>query len=168
MVFGVADLAEHVARCESFVADAESRHREFDGGELVVVVEDSEVVRQTGGCGFAAKKARAQRMKCGEPRALGRNTGTEKQRGDARLHLFSGFVGKGDSEDVFCGDAFRNEIGHAKGDGPRFAGAGHGQNEERAFRCFCSETLFWIQLIEEREHCVRSGNFGDAIMLAEG
>ena len=168
VIFGVADLAEDIPRRESLVTDVEARHREFDGGELVVVIENREVIRQTGRGGFAAKKASAQRMECGEPRAFGRNTGTEKQIRDTRLHFFGGLIGEGDSEDVFSRNAFRNEIGHAKSDGPRFAGAGTSKNEERAFRCFCGETLFCIQLIEEREHCIRSGNFGNAIMLAEG
>src|SRR5260221_2704667 len=148
----MADFAEDIARCEGLVADMEAIHCEFNGGELVVVVEYGEVVRQTGGCSFAAKQARAKRMECREPGTVGRNSGATKKVCNARLHFFGGLVGESDGENIFSGDAFRNEICHAECDGARFACARAGKNEERSIGCFSCESLFRIQLFEEREH----------------
>jgi len=155
----MADFAEDIARGESFVADVETRHREFHGSELVVVVEDREVVRQACGRGFTAKQARTERMERGKPWPVGRDAGAKKEVLNTRLHFLGGFVSEGDGEHIFRGDAFRNEIRHAKGDGAGFAGTGAGKNEEWSIGCFRCESLFRIQLFEEREHCVRSGNF---------
>lgn len=82
-----------------------------------------------------------------EPRAFGRNASTEEQVSDAGLHFFGGFVCEGDCEDVFGGDAVRNEISHAESDGAGFAGAGTGENEHGTFGGFRGETLFRVELI---------------------
>src|SRR6267154_2901608 len=163
----MADFAEDIARREGFVADVETGHCEFDGGELVVVVEDREIVRQACGCGFAAKQARAERMERGKPRAVGRNSGAKEQIRNARPHFLGCLVGEGNGEDVFRGDAFRNKICHAERDGAGLAGASAGKNEERSIGCFSCEALFRIQLFKEREHCVRSGKFCRAFMVAD-
>src|SRR3989442_8730945 len=106
----MADFAEDIAWREGFVADVEARHCEFDGGELVVVVEDREVVRQACGCGFAAKQARAERMERGKPWPVGRNSGAKQQVRNASLHFLGCLISEGDGEDVFRGGAFRYEI----------------------------------------------------------
>jgi len=67
-------------------------------------------------------------MKRGKPRALGRNSGTEKQVRDACLHFFGGFVGEGDRENVFGRDTLGDEISHAEGDGTRLASASAGED----------------------------------------
>src|SRR5438132_4735731 len=163
----MADFAEDIARGESFVADIESRHRKLDGGELVVVVEDCKIVRQAGGRSFAAKQARAKRMERRKPGTVRRNSGATKKVRDARLHFLGWPVGEGDGENIFSGDAFRNEICHAEGDGARFACARTGKNEERSIGCFSCQALFRIQLFKEREHCVRSRKFCRAFMVAD-
>ena len=163
----MADFAEDIARGEGLVAAFETRHCKFDGGDLVVVVEDRKVVRQACGCGFAAKQARAERMERGKPRAVGRNSGAKKEVCNARPHFLSCLISEGDGEDVFRGDAFRNEICHAERDGAGLAGASAGKNEERSIGCFSCKALFRIQLFEEREHCVRSVKFCRAFMVAD-
>ena len=140
----MADFAEDIARREGFVADVEARHCEFNGGELIVVVEDREIVGQACGCGFAAKQACAERMERGKPWAVRRDAGAKKEVRDTCLHFLCGFVGERDGEDIFRGDAFRNEICHAECDGARFAGTGAGKNEKWSIGCFRREALFRI------------------------
>ena len=85
-------------------------------------------------------------MEGGKPRTIGRNSGAEKKSGDARLHFFRGFVGEGDGENIFRGNAFGDEVCHAESDRARFSGAGAGENKERAFGDFGGEALFGIEL----------------------
>jgi hypothetical protein len=101
-------------------------------------------------------------VKCGKPRAFGRNAGAKEKVGNARLHFLGGFVGKGDGKNIFRGYAFGNEICHAKRDGARFAGTCARKDKQWPFGGFGGKTLFRIQLFEEREHCFRSGNFCSA------
>ncbi len=86
-------------------------------------------------------------MESGEPRRGGRNSGFEEEIGDAGAHFFGGFVGESDGEDGFGGSAVGDEIGHAKSDGARFAGACAGKNEDGAFGGFGGTTLFGIELV---------------------
>ena len=48
------------------------------------------------------------------------------------LHLTRGFVGEGDGENVPGPDAARDHVSHAAGDDSRLAGAGSGEDEQRA------------------------------------
>jgi hypothetical protein len=166
VIFGEADLAEDGAGLQLFVFEIEATHGKFDGGELVGVVEDRKIRGQAGGRGFAPKQARAQRMKRGEPRAFGWNTGFQQKVGDARLHFLGCFVGEGDREDGFGGDTARNEIGHAEGDGASFAGTGAGEQKHRTFGGFCGETLFRIERVEKVLH--GSVEESDSTMLTDG
>ena len=168
VIFGEADLAEDVARLEIVVIDVERGDGQLDGGELVVVVEDGEIGRKAGGSSFAAEQARAERVECRKPGALGRDSGAHEQIGDAILHLFGGFVGESDGEDGFGGNAFGDEIGHAESDGAGFAGAGSGEDEHRAFGGFGGEALFGIQRVEKVLHWVCEKKNCDMSMLADG
>ncbi len=107
---------------------------------------------ETCGCGFTAKEAGAQGVKRGNPRPFGRHAGAEKQIGYARLHLLGGFVGESDRENGFGGDALRNEMRHAIGDGAGLAGARARENENGAFSSFRCKTLLGVQSLEKVIH----------------
>jgi len=83
-------------------------------------------------------------MKCGEPRTFRWDSRAQQEIGDAILHFLGGFVGESNRQNGFGRNALQNKIGHAKSDGASLAGAGPGENEQRAFGGFCGETLFRI------------------------
>src|SRR5437016_6934104 len=91
-------------------------------------------------------------MECREPRAFWRNSGAKEKVGDAILHFFRGFVGERDGENRFGGYAARDELGHAKSDGARFARTGSSEDEDWTFSSFGGETLFRIQRVEKVLH----------------
>src|SRR5882757_6443013 len=106
----MADFAEDIARREGFVADVETGHCEFDGGELVVVVEDREIVRQACACGFAAKQARAERMERGKQGAVARMTGGKNNVTNPLPIFLGSLVGEVEGEVVSGADPFKNKI----------------------------------------------------------
>ena len=91
-------------------------------------------------------------MKRGEPRAFGRNAGTEKKIGDAGLHFLGGFVGEGDCEDGLSRNAAGDQTGHAESDGASLAGSSSSEKKNRALGSFRGETLFRIQRAKKVLH----------------
>src|SRR5262249_27244647 len=67
-------------------------------------------------------------------------------------HFLGGFVGEGNRQNMFSGNATGDEMGHAVGNGARLAGAGACENQHRAFGGFRGATLFWIQFRKKSEH----------------
>src|SRR5581483_5993644 len=63
-----------------------------------------------------------------------------------------GFVGESDRENGFGGDALRNEMRHAIGDGAGLAGARARENENGAFSSFRCKTLLGVQSLEKVIH----------------
>ena len=109
------------------------------------------VVAHLQGFDVAAQHAHAEGVEGGDER-LGQR-GVAEQAVDALGHLAGGLVGEGDGEDGVGGDAFfADEPGDAAGDDARFAGAGAGQDEQRAFSGLDGGALFGIQIVDERLH----------------
>src|SRR5215813_10631636 len=132
MILGVTDAGENVARSQTVLLNLQFGHCEFDRADLVVVVVDSEVTRQARGSGFTAQKARAQRMKSGDPGLTGRDASAKEQIGNAVAHFLRSFVRKGDGENGFRRHTFSDEVGDAVGDRAGFARARACKNEYRA------------------------------------
>ncbi len=107
----------------------------------------------------AAQNAHAERVECGDQR-LGERRVAE-QALDALGHLAGGLVGEGDGEDGVGSDAlFLDEPGDAAGDDAGLAGAGSGEDQQRALGGFDGGALFGIQFVDERLHGVSPGGKG--------
>ena len=71
----------------------------------------------------------------------------------ALAHLLCGLVGEGDCQDVPGRDTFvGDQVGDAVRYDARLAGAGAGENEQRAFRVFDGSALFRIERRKEVSH----------------
>ncbi len=160
VVLGVTDAAKDVTRRKGIVVDAEAAHRKLYGSELIVIVVDGEVSRQAGRRVLAAEKAHAEGMKCGNPGLRRRDTGAKKKIRDSSAHFFRGLVGEGHGENALGRHALRDQIGHPKGDGARFAGTCASQKQERAFRGLGSLALLGIEFGKKVEHERRSRGNG--------
>ena len=70
-------------------------------------------------------------------------------------HLLGGFVGEGDREDVPRRHAFfGDQVGDAMSDDARLAGAGAGENQQRAFGCLDGFALLFVEGRQEISHYV--------------
>lgn len=168
VVFGKADAAKDVARLKIVVIDIQGAHGQLDGCKLVGIIKNGKVRGETSGRSFTAQQTRTKGMKSGEPGTFRRNSGAEEQVGDAILHFFGRFVGESDSENGLCRHAARNQIGHAESYGAGLAGAGSGQNQNRAFGSFRSEALFRIERFKKVLHESMRKRLSDTLMLADG
>ena len=125
--------------------------------DLIVGVEDGEVGLQADQLGMAAQDLHADRMERAEPRhAL---DDLPDHRADARLHLARGLVGEGDGEDFRRARAAeREDVGDARGQHARLAGAGAGEHQHRAVERLDRLALLRVQAgeIGRRRHCARA------------
>jgi hypothetical protein len=64
---------------------------------------------------------------------------------DAFLHFARGFVGEGDGENVSRGNAALDHVADPERDDPRLAGAGAGENKDRAFGRLDGQSLLRVE-----------------------
>ena len=164
VVFGPGDAAEDGARGELFGVEAHALHHLLDDGLLVVFVVDGEGAGEAffphaQGLDVAAQDADAEGVEGGDE-GFGEG-GVADEAVDALGHFRGGLVGEGDGEDGVGGNAFfADQPGDAAGDDAGFAGAGAGQDEQRAVGGFDGGALFGIQIGEERRQRATSGGKG--------
>ena len=115
--------------------------------ELVVGAEDGEVGFQPDQLGVAAQDLGADGVEGAEPgHAL---AGRADQRADPVLHLPGGLVGEGHRQDVEGARPTRgDQVGDARGQHPGLAGAGPGQDEDRALRGLDGAALLGVEPLE--------------------
>ena len=106
------------------------------------------------GFDVAAQDADAEAVE-GRERGLGERRVAEDFV-DALGHLLGGLVGEGDGEDLVGGNAaLFDEVGDAMGDDPGLAGAGAGEQEDRAVHGLDALLLLRVHVVEEvRGHAV--------------
>ena len=122
----------------------------FYGGGLIVVIVNGEIARQAQMMRFATDQAGAEGMKRGDPDVRGVAAGGAQQVADAVFHDAGGFIGEGYGENGAARDAPLYQVSDAIGDDTRLAGAGAGQNQQRAFG---REHRFALALVEFVEEC---------------
>ena len=83
-----------------------------------------------------------------------------QQVADAVFHHARGFVGERDGENGAARDALFDQMGDAIGDDARLAGAGAGENEQRAFGREHGFALAFVEFVEESGW--REGNCSSA------
>ena len=121
----------------------------FEGGELLGLVVDDEILFITEAIDEFAQDADAKGMECAQcwaGRFFGFVGGTVARNEliDALLHFARGLVGESDGENIFRRDIALDEVSDAKGDDAGFAGAGPGQDEERTLNGFDGLTLLRV------------------------
>jgi hypothetical protein len=67
---------------------------------------------------------------------------------DSLAHFLGGFIGEGDGQDSFGGNAFFDKPRDSVSDDPRFSGSRCGQNQERAFFVKNRARLFGVEKIK--------------------
>ena len=119
----------------------------FKQADLVVGIEDGEAGLEADELGVAAQDLDADGVEGAEPRhAL---DGAADEIADALLHLARRLVGEGDGEDLPGEGAARGEdVGDARRQHARLAGAGAGQNQHRAVERFDRRTLLRVEAVE--------------------
>ena len=151
---------EHAGR-PALLVDVLGLEQLLQQPDLVVDVEDGEVGLEADQLGMAAQDLRADRMERAEPRhAL---DDLPDHGADARLHLARRLVGEGDGED-FRGAraAEREDVGDARGQHARLAGAGAGQHQHRAVERLDRLALLRIEAGEIRRRHGRARARRDA------
>ena len=92
-------------------------------------VEDGEGAGEPDGVAVHAERAMADAVERAAPEAARLDA---RELLDAVEHLLGGLVGEGEEEDFAGADALGEEVGDAVGEGAGLAGAGAGEDEERA------------------------------------
>ena len=138
------DFVEHIGLGEvgAFGVDLGVGDAGFDEVAGVIAVEDGKIAIVTEGFGVEAKDAGANGMKSAAPE------GTEfvaEEVGNAAHHFGSGFVGEGEQQDSFRGDALFEKEGDAIGEGAGLAGPGAGNDEGGAWRGGDGGELLFVQ-----------------------
>ena len=115
--------------------------------DLVVGIEDGEAGLEADQLGVAAQDLDADGVERAEPRhAL---DGAADELADALLHLARRLVGEGDGEDLAGeGAAGGEDVGDARRQHARLAGAGAGQHQHRAVERFDGRALLGIEAVE--------------------
>ena len=115
--------------------------------DLVVGIEDGEARLEADELGVAAQDLDADGVEGAEPRhAL---DGAADEIADALLHLARRLVGEGDGEDLAGEGAARGEdVGDARRQHARLAGAGAGEHEHGAVERFDGRALLRVEAIE--------------------
>ena len=132
--------------------------------ELVVGVEDGEVRLEADELGVAAEDAHGERVEGAEPGHALDDAADEVA--DAGLHLAGGLVGEGDGEDlVRAGAAGVEEVGDAGGQRLGLAGAGAGEDEDRAVERLDGGALGRVEVVEVGRGPRRHGAGGEGRRL---
>ena len=115
--------------------------------DLVVGVEDGEVLLQAHQLGMAAQDLHADGMEGAEPRhAL---DDLADHAADALLHLARRLVGEGDREDLGRARAAgRQDVGDARGEHARLAGAGAREHQHRTIQRHHRFALLRVEIVQ--------------------
>ena len=121
--------------------------------DLVVGVEDGEARLEADELGVAAQDLDADGVEGAEPRhAL---DGAADEIADALLHLARRLVGEGDGEDLAGERTARGEdVGDARRQHARLAGAGAGEHEHGAVERFDGRALLRVETVEIGRGCM--------------
>jgi hypothetical protein len=111
------------------LGDVEGTHCLAHGRELVVLVIDQELRRQTSGFRLAPKQTHAQAVEGRDP---GPHRVIAQQPRGAHPHLLGRLVGEGDGQDSLRRHAaVEREVRDPVGNDPRLPAAGAGQDQDR-------------------------------------
>ncbi len=114
----------------AFLVDFHGVQVLLDQAHLIVGVQDGEIGLTADQFGVGAQNPRAHGMKGADPPALDRGA---DQLADPFLHLARGLVGEGHGQDLpGPGLALHQDMGQPRGQHPRLARAGPGQDQHRA------------------------------------
>ena len=140
------DGAQHRARRPALVVDILGLQQLLDQADLVVGVEDGEVGFEPDRLGMAPEDARGERMESAEPHALDGRTDQPLQ---PLAHLACRLVGEGHGQDLAGeGLAQGQDMGEARDQRPRLAGAGPGQHQDRPVQGFDRQALRFVEIGE--------------------
>ena len=146
-VLPVVDDAGERARRPALLVDILGLDDLLHQADLIVGVEDGEVRLQADQLGVAAQELDADRMERAEP--LHALDGAADELADALLHLARGLVGEGDGEDFprprLAGG---EQMGDARRQHARLAGAGAGEHQNRPFGGLHRLALFRVEAVE--------------------
>ena len=129
LVLPQADQAVHAARREALGVEVEVADHVPGEAHGVGLVVDRELARVAEPVGVGPQHAHARRVERADPHRAGDRA---DERGDALAHLVGGLVGERDGEDPRGVHALVDEVGDAVREHPGLAGAGAGDDEQRA------------------------------------
>ena len=148
LVLGVADLARQRLGREALGVEVELLEAALDEPPAVVLVVDREVALVAEALGLAAQEPRAHAVEGADPH--GARDGPDEAL-DALLHLAGGLVGEGDGEDLVGLHVVRlDQVGDAVGEHARLAGAGAGEDQQRALEVRDGRALRLVEAGEQR------------------
>ena len=146
-IFLRADEPCGIARLEAFFVDTVGLHHPLDQGYLVRGVHDLERLRQPGLAVVGAQHAVGEPVEGAHPHAAGVD---RQHRGDAGQHLACGLVGEGHCQQAERIDLPRlDQPGDARGQYPRLAAAGTGEDHRGLARQGDRGELLRIQVFEQ-------------------
>ena len=164
-VLPAIDLVGERTRRPALVIDVVGLQHLAQQADLVVRVEDREARFEPDEFRMTAQDLGRNRVERAEPRHTLRH-GAGKER-HALLHFPRRLVSEGDGKDlVGAGTAGRQNVGDARRQHARLAGAGAGQHEDRPFDRFDGGPLFRVEAVEIRTAAGRHrgpGPRGDAV-----
>ena len=144
------DEVAQLARRVFFVVDIEVFQQALDHRQLVGRVENLEGLRQPGLPVMSAQQTVAKPVECTDPHAAHID---RHQRGEARRHLLGRLVGEGHGQDAVRPDlAGRNQPGDPRGEHPRLAAAGSGQDQSMHRRQGHGLELGRVQICQQIRH----------------
>ena len=144
LVLPAVDHLRELARRPALVVEVLGLDELLQEPDLVVGVENGEVRLQPGEFGVAAQDLDADRVERAEPgHAL---DGLADQQADAHLHLARRLVGEGHREDLRGkGAAGGEDMGDARRQHTRLAGAGAGEHQNRSLGSFDGKALLRVE-----------------------
>ena len=144
-ILPAVDQAGQLARGPAILVEPGAFDHLLHEPKLIVGIEDRETRFQPDQLGMAAQDLDANGMECAEPRhALDRTT---DQAADSVLHFVGGLVGEGHGEDLPAPRPARaQDVGNARCQHARLAGAGASQDQHRPIDGLDGGTLLGIEL----------------------
>jgi len=135
----------------AFIVHIQRFQQAFDAGELILDVENLKSLRQPGLAPVRPQKAVAQTVKSADPHAPHWNGQLRRQ---PRHHFLRRLVGEGHGQNASGRDLpGGNQPGNARGEHPRFAASGSGEDQGIFSRQGDSGVLLGIELLDEGRHC---------------
>ena len=149
LFLGVDEVLQLPGR-EFLVVDVEGFEQALDGGQLVARVEDLEQLGQAGVAVMGPQEAVAQAVEGADPHPPGVD---REHRRQPREHFLGGLVGKGHRQDALgAAVAVLDQPGDPRGEHPRLARAGAGEDQGMLGRQRHGGELFRVEVVEELGH----------------